>query len=104
MRGCVARVAVTAALLIGLTGCASQRPVAMAPPVAPMPANGAAPGAGGVFNWQDVPRGQQVPISRAVFDQGGYQLYAASGETIVVPFVSQNLYAMKFGRSNSGTT
>jgi len=23
------------------------------------------------------------------FDQGGYQLYAASGETIVVPFVNQ---------------
>jgi hypothetical protein len=55
-----------------------------------------------VFQWQDVPQGQQVPITRAVFDQGGYQLFAATGETIVVPFVNQNLYAMKFGRTGGG--
>src|SRR5205807_10468964 len=36
------------------------------------------------------------------FDQGGYQIFAQSGETIVVPFVNQNLYAMRFGRSASG--
>ena len=63
----------------------------------------AAMGAGGsVYSWQDVPAGQQVPITRGTFDQGGYQLYAASGETIVVPFVNQNLYVMRFGRSQQG--
>src|SRR5262249_54776882 len=41
---------------------------------------------------------------RAVFDQGGYQIYAVSGETIVVPFANNNLYVMKFGRSNNGQT
>jgi hypothetical protein len=76
----------------------------MAPPVAPPAPVAAAPGSGGVFDWHDVPQGQQVPINRAVFDQGGYQLYAASGETIAVPFQNQNLYAMKFGRANSGAT
>jgi hypothetical protein len=53
-----------------------------------------------VYNWRDVPAGQQVPITRAVFDQGGYQLYAASGETIAVPFENQNMYVMKFGRTS----
>jgi hypothetical protein len=43
-----------------------------------------------------------VPITRAVFDQGGYQLFAGTGETIIVPFVNQNMYVMKFGRANSG--
>src|SRR5438034_1084223 len=56
----------------------------------------------GVYQWQDVPQGQQVPVNRATFDQGGYKVYAASGETIVVPFANQNLYAMKFGRSYTG--
>lgn len=56
-------------------------------------------GGGQVYQYQDVPANQQVPISRAVFDQGGYQLYAQSGETIVVPFANQNLYVMKFGQT-----
>src|SRR5262245_18958041 len=100
-------------LLVLLAGCGhSQQPVSMAPPVS----NGAGPGpvasappmdSGGqnsVYNWQDVPVNQDVAITRAAFDQGGYQLFAASGETIVVPFANQNLYVMKFGRSNSGST
>src|SRR5262249_52498746 len=94
-----------AAALVGLTGCAGQPPPArMAPPVAmqqpaappvamqqpgapPMGAMPAANGAQaqGVYDWRDVPRGQQVPVSHASFDQGGYQVYAATGETIVVP-------------------
>lgn len=84
---------------IGLTGCATQRPPqAMAPPVpaqAPVQA-----GVNNVYDWHDVPAGQQIPLTRAAFDQGGYQLYAASGETIVVPFENQNMYVMKFGRTN----
>ena len=85
---------------VGLAGCMSQQPVAMSPPVAPPPAMTAQASNGQVYNWRDVPAGQQVPISRAVFDQGGYQLYAASGETIAVPFENQNMYVMKFGRTN----
>lgn len=57
-----------------------------------------------MYQWQDVPSGQQIPINRAVFDQGGYQLFAQSGETILVPFANQNLYVMKFGLSNTGQT
>ena len=55
---------------------------------------------GQVFQWEQIPVGQQVPVRGAEFDQGGYQIFAQSGETIVVPFVNQNLYAMKFGRSS----
>jgi hypothetical protein len=103
------------------SGCGTSRPVTMAPPVAPQqPAiiqqapggMGQAGNMGGgianngadnsVYNWRDVPAGQQVPVQTAKFDQGGYQIYAQSGETIVVPFENQNMYVMKFGRSMSG--
>ncbi|MDX1933735.1 MAG: hypothetical protein SFU56_14145 [Capsulimonadales bacterium] len=91
------------AFAVSVAGCSRPQPVTMAPPVPQPPVQQApAPGSAGVFNWQDVPQGQQVPINRAIFDQGGYQMYAASGETIVVPFVNQNMYVMKFGRSNNG--
>ena len=110
-----------------LAGCGGQRQAAapMAPPVmqsAPMTQNApmtqAAPpmsngmggsnipvsmGQGGVYNWQDVPAGQQVGIAQGQFDQGGYQLATDSGDTIVVPFVNQNLYVMRFGRTNGQT-
>ena len=66
---------------------------------APAPVNSANAGA---FNWRDTPVNQNIPVIRAVFDQGGYQIFAQSGETIIVPFVNQNLYAMKFGQSGSG--
>lgn len=92
------------ALGIAAAGCA-PRTTTMAPPVSqPMPpvAQAGMADAGQVYQWQDVPPNQEVPINRAVFDQGGYQLIAASGETIVVPFANQNMYVMKFGKSNTG--
>jgi len=90
------------ALLAFAGGCSRQQPVTMAPPVAPPPPVNQAPGSTNVYDWHDVPVGQQVPINRAVFDQGGYQLFAGTGETIIVPFVNQNMYVMKFGRAGSG--
>src|SRR5205085_8807058 len=62
-----------AALVVGiaLSGCSgSPSATPMAPPVG---GSASSPGAQGVYNWQDVPRGQQVPVSAARFDQGGYQ-------------------------------
>jgi hypothetical protein len=56
-----------------------------------------------VFQWTEVPQGQKVPLTRAVFDQSGYQLYDTAGETIVVPFIDNNLYVMKFAPSTDGT-
>jgi hypothetical protein len=91
---------ITVLALGALTGCYREKPVAMAPPVsAPPPV---AQSNGEVYQWQDVPKGQEIPVTRAVFDQGGYQLYASTGETIVVPFANQNMYVMKFGKSTSG--
>ncbi len=63
--------------------------------------NTAAAGQNGAYNWTEVPVNQQVQITRAVFDQGGYQLYSPQG-TIVVPFANQNMYVMKFGQSQTG--
>ena len=104
------------ALLPLAIGCQSRPPVTMAPPIAPMPQSPPQsqgyggqqappqqpPAGGSAYPWTEVPAGQQVPITRAVFDQGGYQLFAGSGETIIVPFVNQNMYVMKFGRSSTG--
>jgi len=120
MRRLVSLAAVSALGISTLIGCSHQQPVTMAPPMnqnsgysnaqppvgnmAPQGgmAGNMSPAGGNVFQWQDVPANQQVPIVRATFDQGGYQIFAQSGETIVVPFVNNNLYAMKFGRSNNG--
>ena len=99
-----------AGLTLLLAGCShnSPPPVMLAPPSTPVTISqplDQTTGAGqaaGVYNWTDVPAGQPIPISRAVFDQGGYQLYSPQG-TIVVPFASQNLYVMKFGQSQTGS-
>ena len=116
--------AIAAISLANLSGCSEpQQPAApmappmqqtaqMAPPVnggmngnlqGGVPQQGGAPQQGGVYNWQDVPVNKQVGIVRAQFDQGGYQMVAGTGETIVVPFVNQNLYVMRFGRSSAQT-
>lgn len=56
-----------------------------------------------VFNFEDVPANKHVPLIRALFDQGGYQLLDTVGETIVVPFANRNLYIMKFALSPNDT-
>jgi hypothetical protein len=56
-----------------------------------------------VFNWTEVPADQEVTITRATFDEGGYQLYDTVGETVVVPFTNHDLYVMKFARSDNGS-
>ena len=84
----------------------------MAPPATPVTisqpvgqgSNGqyaAGNGQNGAYSWTEVPVNQEVQITRAVFDQGGYQLYSPQG-TIVVPFANQNMYVMKFGQSRTG--
>jgi hypothetical protein len=55
----------------------------------------------GVLTWQDVKEGEQVPVERVLFDQGGYQVHCGNGETIAVPFANENLNVMKFGRSTT---
>ena len=92
---------------LALSGCGqNQQPIVMAPPTTPVTIS--QNGAGmtyspdQVFQWSQTPVNQQVPILRAVFDQGGYQLFDNTGDTIVVPFQNQNMYVMKFGRSNTG--
>ena len=49
----------------------------------------------------EVPQNQQVPIERATFDRGGYQLYDTVGEVILIPFTNDNLYVMKFSQTSS---
>ncbi len=97
----------TVAVLAGRA--AADPPLTMAPPIQSSVSQAADDYSGdasrdSVFNWAEVPQNQQVPIRRAVFDQGGYQLYDSAGETIVVPFANQNLYVMKFALSNNGDT
>lgn len=64
-----------------------------APPVAQVRAD--------VFDWREVPQGQTIPISRAVFDSSGYLLYDENGQMISVPFAG-NLYALQFGKTSGG--
>jgi len=90
-----------AAFMLGATGAYADPPIAMAPPVASSDQDsGGAVTSDSVFNWTDVPENQKVPVNRAAFDEGGYQIYDTAGETIVVPFKNQNLYVMKFARSD----
>ena len=82
-------------------------PVSMAPPVdggyqQVVTESSVDGGSDSVFLWSEVPTGQEVNITRAVFDRGGYQLYDDIGETIVVPFNNNNLYVMKFAVSDNG--
>jgi hypothetical protein len=96
--------AAAAIAVLGISGRVYATPQeSLAPPVggpgAPAPGPAAADN---VFNWTEIPQNQEVPIQRATFDQGGYQLYDTAGETIVVPFANQNLYVMQFARSTTG--
>jgi hypothetical protein len=107
----ISRAALGVALAAGISLAAgtafAQDETSMAPPV--QSSAPAALGAGtnaaadSVFNWQEIPANQQVPLTRAAFDQGGYQLYDSVGETIIVPFTNDNLYVMKFASSQNGT-
>jgi hypothetical protein len=94
--------AVTAVLSLLTITALAQDPTPMAPPVQTDAPQGDSAGADSVFHWQEVPQGQEVPLTHAAFDQGGYQLYDTQGETIIIPFNSQNLYVMKFARSATG--
>ncbi|MDR3708923.1 MAG: hypothetical protein P4L33_11535 [Capsulimonadaceae bacterium] len=75
----------------------ADQPISTAPPVDQKGSTSA----DSVFNWKDVPQNEKVTITRATFDSGGYQLYDTAGETIIVPFASDNLYVMKFARTDS---
>ena len=97
---------------LALAGCShNSPPVMMAPPATPVTISqpmgqnsdgqNGPNGQSGAYNWTDVPVNQQVQITRALFDQGGYQLYSPQG-TIVIPFANQNMYVMKFGQSQNG--
>ena len=94
-----------AAAAAALFGCArNQQRTPLTPADARNGANGDYRPGQGVYSWQDIPPGQQITISRASFDVGGYQLYSATGATIVVPFVAHNLGVLKFGRSTNAQT
>ena len=91
--------------LLGVTARTfADPPVSLAPPVPASAAPGtldAAPDT--TFQWTEVPQGQRVPLTRAAFDQNGYQLFDTVGETVLVPFTSNNLYVMKFAPSDDNT-
>lgn len=75
----------------------SDSAVDLAPPVASAPAPSSSSDM--IFNWKEIPVDTKVPLTKATFDQGGYQLYDEVGETIVVPFDNNNLYVMKFAQT-----
>jgi hypothetical protein len=87
---------VLAALMATAGPVRADVPIPMAPPVS-------LGGGDAAYNWTEIPAHERVPILRASFDEGGYQLYDAAGETIVIPFLDHNLYAMKFGISTNGS-
>ena len=103
-----ASLAVAAGISLAAGTAFAQDETSMAPPIqSSAPAGNYGTGtnaaADSVFNWQEIPANQQVPLTRATFDQGGYQLYDTVGETIVIPFTNNNLYVMKFATSQNGT-
>jgi hypothetical protein len=73
-------------------------PQLLAPPV-----RGGAYSSYDSFDWRDLPIGERIDISRACFDQDGYQLFDRRGQSIFVPFEGRNLYVMRFGRTAGRT-
>lgn len=99
---CIAAGSISALCLLLPATAFCDPPTAMAPPVAAQSDQVGAADSDSVFQWTEVPENQQVPLTRAVFDQNGYQLYDTVGETIQVPFANNNLYVMKFALSPTG--
>ncbi len=54
------------------------------------------------ISWRELREGRDIRITRACFDQDGYQLFDTRGQVISVPFEGNNLYVMRFGRTNGG--
>ena len=107
LRGFLVVLICIASLFIAASRGFGDEPASLAPPVANNGGcDGTTPAAtsSSVFNWHEVPVNRDVPIERAAFDKGGYQLTDSLGETIVVPFHNNNLYVMKFAQSPDGTT
>ncbi len=99
---------VAAAAVMCLTGRVyADPPVSISPPVSAgdyqqVDGDPVNTSADSVFRWSEIPQNQEVPVTRAIFDRAGYQIYDTVGETIVVPFTNNNLYVMKFGLSTNG--
>jgi hypothetical protein len=56
-----------------------------------------------LFNWREVPQNETIPVQSASFDDDGYQVLDADGETILVPYAGDNIYTLMFGVSNTGS-
>jgi len=100
MRSVLIVPAMFAAAFIMQSSAKSDTTVPLAPPIA-VPTSSATTADTDPFDWHEVPANEKVTIVRATFDQGGYQLFDDVNEVILVPFVNNNLYVMKFGRSTS---
>ena len=98
--GSVLAITWAATLVLAGSSAIADEGTTMAPPVSSGQGDSAS---SSVYNWTAVPRDQQIPITRGTFDAGGYQLFTADGDTLVIPFVNQNLYVMKFAVSNTGS-
>ena len=90
-------------LAAGLAGCGMRPQGAIPPPQPVLQQHEYSPPVMNVFNWRSVPVGQRVPVERAAFDRDGYQITTPDG-VIVIPFANQNLYVLKFARSQNGGT
>jgi hypothetical protein len=51
-------------------------------------------------SWRELRENREIRITRACFDQDGYQLFDSRGQSISVPFEGNNLYVLRFGRTN----
>jgi hypothetical protein len=65
-------------------------------PLVPSDADGSISVTPSEYSWTLAPVDERVPILRATFDKGGYQLRTAAGNLIVVPFTAHNPFSMKF--------
>ncbi len=92
--------------LVPSIGVASTPSVAPREPVQQPPAAAAnpAPRRKAAVSWNAVTPGTPVPLSRANFDNGGYQLFDTAGGSIRVPFANNDVHVMKFAVSPDNTT
>lgn len=91
-------IAAIAALAMCITAAQAQAPAgATNGPYATL--NAILPAADGDYQWFEAPANREIAVTQVLFDGDGYRITDQAGETIEVPFLTNNLFLLQLGVS-----